>query len=206
MPDRFANITAKIERAEKHINDFATEWIAFVRCAYEVVPDKDLDEAGRRNFRLRVKEEIPYSLSTIIGDAVGNLRAALDYVIYQLLDAKGVEVSRHHYFPISPDAAGFETSYQAKVKGVGDEAESLIKALKPYKGGTDGFWHLNELCRTDKHRLLLTVVVRPSATALNLSDVFTSMPRLLGATDADRERVLDELRGQFIVIHGKIAP
>jgi hypothetical protein len=101
MANRLAGITAKIERAEKHINDFGTEWIAFGRGAYEVIPDKNLDEAGRRNFRLTIKEEIPLLLSTIIGDAVNNMRSALDYVIYQLLDVKDVKVGTHHYFPLA---------------------------------------------------------------------------------------------------------
>jgi hypothetical protein len=205
MSDRLAGITAKIERAEKHVNDFTAEWIAFSRRAYEVIADEELDEAGRRNFRLRIKEDAPLSLSTNIGDAVSNMRSALDYLVYQLLDSRGVEVGRHHYFPISGSAEKFETSYGGKIKGVGDEAVSIIKGLKPYKGGTDGFWHLDELCRTDKHRLLLTVVTRPESTGLSLADVYGSM-QMPWLSDINREAMLDKLQGQFLFIPGKPAP
>jgi hypothetical protein len=203
MVDRFVGITAKIERAEEHINNFGTEWIAFGRRAYEIVPDQDLDEAGRRVFRISVNQEIPPRLSTIIGDAVQSMRSALDHLIFQLLAAKGVPAGRHHYFPIAESADKFEASYQGKVQGVGDEAERLISALKPYKGGTDGYWTLDELSKTDKHRLLLTTVIRPEGLALNLADAFAGMPLLSGA---ERDQFLAGLRNQFILIRASGKP
>lgn len=203
MPDRLIGIATKIERAEKHIRDLKAEWRAFGRRAYGI---RAYEEGQVRNYRVRVREAIPLQLSTIIGDAVSNLRSALDYLVYQLLDAKSLKAGRHHYFPISPGAKEFKSSYRGKIKGVGDEAERLIEALKPYKGGTDGFWHLNELCRIDKHRLLITVAIRPGALALNLADQYAELLRDMPPSprhEGGRQELLGKLRDQFIAIRGR---
>ena len=206
MSDRLVGITAKIDRADKHIRDFQGEWTGFAKRAYEIFSEEDGD---RRTFRVRIKEDPPPYLSTIVGDAVVNLRTALDYLIYQLLDANSQPITRYHYFPIAENAEVFSKSYLRKIKGVGQTAEQLIASLKPYKGGNDLFFYLNELCRKDKHRLLVMLVINPSALALNLGDMVKNMPPIHG-TRPGYSREMDEmaatLGGRFLVIHGGKTP
>ena len=99
-PEAFAGARLKIERAHEHVRD-AERWInAFIdmniyRISFEVNPD-----TGENFIRFSgTWINPPGSLSTIIGDAVHNLRTSLDYVATEIRRAGGLDVERG-YFPI----------------------------------------------------------------------------------------------------------
>lgn len=203
--NRLSGIEAKIERAAKHINDFDAEWRTFAARAYTLNIADELDGDGRRPVRLSINEEVPTSLSACVGDAINNLRTALDYLIYQLLDLNHIDVGPHHYFPIGRDADHFASSYAGKVQGIGQTAEELIKGLKPYKGGTDGFWQLDELCKRDKHRLLVTVMVKPPDTlAIDFEAITSAMMATLRGVEPENPPA--PFSGQYLLIRGTPDP
>jgi len=43
------------------------------------------------------------------------------------------------------------------LRGASDATRTLVKRLKPYKGGTDAFWRLHKLDILDKHTILVPV-------------------------------------------------
>ena len=104
---------------------------------------------------------IPQMLSLIAGDAIQNLRTALDYLIVQLVDAHSGDVGekrlRKIFFPMFESAEEMTPSeIKRKIGGVSPDAKKGILALKPYKGGNNDLWGLHELNRVEKHRLLIT--------------------------------------------------
>ena len=88
----------KVQRAKKHISDLHNEIAAYMRRKpYRIVVEQDT-EPQRCVLVIRVREEVPDNLATIIGDAVHNLRTALDILACELVrinsgDPEGV------YFP-----------------------------------------------------------------------------------------------------------
>jgi len=95
------------------------------------------------------------------GDVVVNLRGALDHLAYQLTKVHRPRITikeeRDISFPICKDLAGYEKARKTVIKLVGPRAIKLIDALKPYKGGNEALFRLNELNNINKHKLLPTI-------------------------------------------------
>jgi hypothetical protein len=157
--DRITAIRAKVERAKEHIRNLESRVYGFLASQpYNVVPDDNL-KPGRRCIVVADVAPIPLAIPIILGDVLQNLRSALDHLIYNLViantgsDPKDSKIM----FPIFDCASKYETGSLRKVRGVHKEAIDLIGALKPYRGGNDALWGLNELNNIDKHRLLIMV-------------------------------------------------
>jgi len=77
----------KFERAREHIEaleDAAEAWLD--TDAYTIVRDVD-PQSGLTVRRAKITESPPYSLGLIAGDAIHNLRAALDHVVYAISES-----------------------------------------------------------------------------------------------------------------------
>jgi hypothetical protein len=58
-------------------------------------------------------------------------------------------------FPICESKTVYDDKKRRQTRGMTRQAISAIDAVKPYKGGNDFLWRLNERNNIDKHRLLL---------------------------------------------------
>jgi len=112
-------------------------------------------------------------ISVLIGDALHNMRSALDHLAYALTNAYTPsltdEIGSRSEFPIfgDEDRKGrlgkgvtlFQSSL-AKIQGWDPAAKAVVEGLQPYKRGNDfredPLWALQELDRIGKHRLLHT--------------------------------------------------
>lgn len=87
MTSRRASIDgclAKLDRADEHLEALSAETLAFLRSRpIELRGEMDKD-IGRYSVRIRLKERPPVRLGLIVGDAVHNLRAALDHLATNL--------------------------------------------------------------------------------------------------------------------------
>jgi hypothetical protein len=80
--------SARAARARQHIYNLRAEVDGFIRGgSYEVVPEQR-SEPGETTYRLRMSQPIPIHFSTAIGDALHNLRSALD--------CAACEIARRH--------------------------------------------------------------------------------------------------------------
>ena len=156
--ERLSLILAKVERAKKHINDFdlaVRTWL-FEANPYQVATKRDPQTRELIYYCPRVTP-FPYEFATTVGDAIQNLRSALDHLGTQLVIANGKQPTRHTAFPIFDDLPRYEAESKRIVKGMRQDAIDAIKAVKPYKGGNDNLWRLHRLNIVDKHRLLIAV-------------------------------------------------
>src|SRR4051794_31955132 len=85
MPEKtFAASNLKLERGRYHINYLDREISKFLRRK----PFRafiEMDSPGRRRLTYRVREPVPKIFSAVIGDAVHNLRSALDIMMCDLV-------------------------------------------------------------------------------------------------------------------------
>ena len=157
--ERLALISIKIERAKEHVRNLEAEIRSFFMTNPYVVGTKRDPQTRKLIYYLVSVREIPVRLSVITGDALHNIRSALDYLAYQLILIGGGTPDRQSGFPITntDDAAQYEANRTRKVKGMRPDAIKAIDAIKPYKSGNDTLWRLNELNNIDKHRLVVTI-------------------------------------------------
>ena len=111
--ERLALVRLKVERAEKHFIELEVAIQAFLATEpYRVIKKINpqvVCEISQAN-------SVPDHIGAIIGDAVQNLRSALDHLCRQLmLVAMGVEASeRDSHFPIGDGS----NKYESKVRGM----------------------------------------------------------------------------------------
>ena len=81
---------AKVERARHHIEEADGAIREFLsRRPYRFIVEADEDPSYKR-IVLTDAEPIPSTFSPIIGDAIHNLRSALDHVAWSLFRSKGI--------------------------------------------------------------------------------------------------------------------
>src|SRR5579862_1283216 len=152
----------KIERANHHILDL--DKVCHIFCdsdPCEVIPEEN-PQNGAYSFQVRHRLSIPPEIPCVLGDAVHNLRSALDHLICALIIANGNEICRKNAFPAPrrrrrkrQSRAERKAEFEAQVKGMSKRAIRAIRSLKPYKGWKTHIRVLHEMDITDKHRLLL---------------------------------------------------
>jgi len=155
MEDPFRSSQRKLARGKHHIEILKRDIDAFFKenpCERAIEPNPEL--SGYVDWKIKIPKPIPEQLAEIIGDAANNLRAALDHAVYAFAIAGGRTKPREAYFPISGSAATFESNMKGRCKDVPQEIFPILRAFKPYKGGNDLLWALNEVCLRDKHILL----------------------------------------------------
>ncbi len=159
MSDNLQSARSKIDRAKKHIADLDGALSSFNDSKPYRVETKRDPQTGQQIHYMASVADVPLAVSLIAGDAIHNLRSALDYLACQLVAiGTGKLPGSHVYFPIGNDAADYESRCSGQVKGARQDAIKAIDAIEPYKGGKGHqLWILHKLDIADKHRLLLTV-------------------------------------------------
>src|ERR1019366_5011413 len=112
-----------------------------------------LDHGPEQKFR--------FELAPVVGDAIHNLRTALDLTWYEFLDHHApAAISDHTSFPVRKTRQGVIAALgNAEIKRLGSRLFDLIVSdLQPYKGGQgEIIYSLHELDIRDKHMLLLPI-------------------------------------------------
>lgn len=162
MPDRFRSSRRKIARAKKHVAEFEAEVGRFLLQdnLYEAFVDNDPQRPGKDIWKLRLTQPFPEVLDEIVGDAVNNLRAALDHACHAAAVASGLTKPLHTYFPFGKTQAEFENTMRGNCKDVPLDVHALIRRYGPYRGGNDVLWSLNFISVRDKHTWLIKVGTR----------------------------------------------
>lgn len=100
----------------------------------------------------------------IIGDAIHNLRTALDQMASELARIND-RSDKDVYFPFAVDLETLEKSEKFKAfKKCGQDCVDELLNLKPYRGGNDALRAVHDLDNHDKHTALV-----PASQSLNVS-------------------------------------
>ena len=107
-------------------------------------------------FHFLERSTAPHEWGTVIGDCLHNMRSALDHLVYAL--AGSAARNARTEFPIFVDRDQFRSKQGRLLRGVADDAVTVIKWVQPYRWGARAsihpLWILHELNNIDKHRLL----------------------------------------------------
>jgi hypothetical protein len=158
--DRIRGVRLKIERAKEHIRDLDAAIGDFLRDGAYRLGAKPHPVAEIKHTTLYVAEvkPIPSRLSLLIGDAIHNLRSALDHLAWQLVEAGGGVPDRNTYFPICETSQQYASAIgKGEILKIAPEARNMIQLVQPYVTMEQTLWLIHYLDIVDKHRLLLTV-------------------------------------------------
>lgn len=163
MSDKISGANAKVEWADKHIDDFKEELVRFQNAyPYKFTAERD-PETRQPVYYMTEVADVPRDAVLIASDVLQCLRTALDYLIC----AHSKKTTPLTAFPIfDPQKIG-KTYLAGKIGEMPPSAQKIVTDLKPYKGGNETLWKLHELNRIDKHRLL--VAASTSLRAFNVN-------------------------------------
>lgn len=155
--DRLELIAVKLDRAKEHLVTLSTDVHAYLDSKPYAVEAKRAPDTGRLIYFVAGVRPTPLRIPAVLGDAIHNLRSALDHLAYQLVwVGSGRKPSSHVYFPIADDRVKYIEQRRRQIKGAAPAAIATLDGLMPYKGGSDALWRLHKLNIVDKHRVLLT--------------------------------------------------
>jgi hypothetical protein len=157
MKEKTRIVGLKVKRAREHIADLDRRIHLFFTGPpnpYPLIREIET-HTGDLVIKLDRCEPVPEDLPLVIGDALQNLRTALDHLVWQLVLSNGGTPGTQTAFPITKNAQQYKSVAPGKTKGVTPEAAKMIDAFRPYGGGNEVLFGLHLLNNSDKHRLLL---------------------------------------------------
>ena len=169
-PPDLIDITHRLERAKEHIETVRSRTKTFLERDPKPLDFRTEEQSGPGNAKQYVlfaviREEPPRNLGAPVGDAIQNIRNALDYLIDELSPPKFRRRGRTG-FPIYDDKCLFEVEGRRLIRGITGDALTLIERFQPYKRtdppSNDPLSVLRRLSNKDKHRLLLPVAAAVS--------------------------------------------
>lgn len=160
----FESAFLKVKRANHHVSDLRSSFNAHIqRHTYILRPE--LNPNGVLETYVEFSEGLPSDIPVITGDAVHNLRSALDHATWELIGLDGGKQNSNTSFPSSMRVTN-QIEYEALCKRIEtprSDTKEFFMSFAAYPGGRgDVFHRLHELNRIDKHRGL-TLVARSTS-------------------------------------------
>jgi hypothetical protein len=173
MAPLFWEARSKIDRAEEHINELNKMIGELIdTTSYRVFVDNDADTCS--NF-LKVKaiKAIPARFAFVVGDALHNIRASLDYAMNEIELLTNGERTDYTAFPIRETPEGLKAAINGGLKQKAPEQVLVCieDIVQPYCGGeAEPFWGLHQLDIMDKHQLLVTCTELTDIVGIRIED------------------------------------
>lgn len=177
--DPFAASYMKLHRASQFIDELECERARYEASKPVTAKMIETPEGPQVGLHLAASGLLP---GAILGDAVHNIRAALDLAACEMCRRKG-KSDKDVYFPFAASADLFEEQIsRSKIERAGPEAGTLLRKIAPYRGGNDDLRAIHDLDIMDKHRILLPLSKVTNVQLDATYDIDNPMDAKLAAT------------------------
>lgn len=163
---KFGNACWHLKQLEKGIQDWSH--------SAAIGTKKTLSDEGRTLTVTFEFTNLPPSSewSLILGDAIHNLRSALDSLALDLARMGSVnpEQEKYVYFPICNTQKCWKTAVEKSLKTVAQDALDIIHHFQPFtrnKPNSSALLLLNQLSNRDKHRAAIDIVDKVKSIGLD---------------------------------------
>jgi len=157
----FEGSRLRINRANQHIRDLKAALEAYCKTDFcRIGVDAEARE-GISVLRLETIRPLPGDVPLMLGDAIHNLRTALDFLACDIVRSGGKQPTRYTRFV-------FDSSREKLVVGLAsgpmkaarpDLLDLIVDKIRPYKGGDEALYGLNDLDIDERHRPIVPVFV-----------------------------------------------
>ncbi|MDX6451427.1 MAG: hypothetical protein QOH16_1476 [Gaiellaceae bacterium] len=176
MPHPLDGARAKLTRARLHLSDLEHRIEEYLQTQpIQIREQHDKDGATRHiQWIATASTEPPAELGLIVGDWAQNVRAALDYTVYELVRREtGDDDPRWTQFPIVVDEARYAAQEQSRLRGAPRWSLPIFRGLQPFNDAADAAYHqlalLADVSNRDKHRLLHTAAMEIAGSQARVS-------------------------------------
>jgi hypothetical protein len=162
----------------KHIRDLNQLLDTFAKSDFYVVTVEEYK--GKNHVRIDIDKSgfSTIEAALIIGDALHNLKSALDLLYFKAMRETTGTVDHRTRFPIRDEREELVAAVDGglKKKALTDDPSALkirtviVDVIKPYQAGNPTLWALHDMNITDKHQLLIPVFDVMRFTDIRLED------------------------------------
>jgi hypothetical protein len=133
----------KLSWAEEQIQEFQRQLRRFVQSEpYQRVVEID-PQTAEHVVKFRLTRPMPRELKHVTASVVGNLRATLDQAAFATAIADG-KSGKFAAFPFARTEAEISDAARSRSKQIPADIFAVMASFKPYRGGNDALWALNE--------------------------------------------------------------
>lgn len=158
----------KLARVQRFLDELDVEITKYQKSKPAKIVFDDKREPGLMVIRADILAEPPVSIPLAIGDAIHNMRSALDILACDLVRRAGGTPGTNVMYPFCNDAASLDDVIKKRgLSGLTSAELDAIRDTKPYKGGNDILRSIHDLDIDDKHKLLLTSITTAMAKNVN---------------------------------------
>ena len=163
----------KLKRGIEHVRTLLDEVRSYEKAsAYLFSSEREIrseTEAVYRCFATR-QVAMPMHWPLLAGEAIQNLRSALDHLVYEKSGGKSSTS-----FPVFTDRKEYEEKAPGRLKGVSEEVRDQIAEFQPFRFMPEDACHhplaqLSSLSNRDKHRVLSTVASAVTREGVGIPD------------------------------------
>jgi hypothetical protein len=178
----FDSAAKKIDWAEEHIRNLRERFRIFADSnPYSFLTKAD-PKTGDLTFSLRFQNPMPPEFGLIIGDAIHNLRTALDHMTWELIGLDNGTQDGSLHFPSREVRNDFEAVCDG-IKTPRADTKAFFKGLAVYIGGQRQ--SLNGICildNSDKHKIITPLVSAGSVSNFRIINPDGSVGVTFGTT------------------------
>ena len=165
-------ILAKLDRARVHDDQFNQKWSLFATSSiYTVTTDQEAPWTVHMTWTYQPDSPETQAalteLSLVYADLLGNLRATLDYLTWQLVIVAGNTPTSQTGFPAAKNSSNFGSLRTQKLGGIQDIWADLIESLQPYHAQNlhdDMLFILDHNNNVAKHRAMHAAIFSMDTT------------------------------------------
>lgn len=173
--DQFGYAKLKIKRANKHIDDFKSVADGVEKAKRSCTDESIEHGAVRITHEIVDAEGMLFEMALIMGDALHNLKSALDYAWTGAMSRVPGVATNHSKFPVSDTREGLAAMVNStQIESLSPSLYSLIMDhLQPYQSSDTFIWEIHRLNIIDKHKLLVPTYMRVGVSDMKLRNKIT---------------------------------
>lgn len=148
--EMLADAQALLEELDKSVTSF------FQASPYKTVIEYNAKN-GSNTHKIKLTQELPGRVRSQVRHIASDIRGALDHVGYAAALCSGNSKPRKTMFPF---AKSIDEERNVKTRNCKDLPEEIFNefwGFKPYIGGDNVLWSLNEIANCNKHRAVVPV-------------------------------------------------
>lgn len=155
----FEGSELQVINARRHIRSLEAEFVKCQESFPQNLPDPTWDGKGLWYWDLPVPKQPPVAISSIVMDAVHNLRSALDLLImdtFTVIERNG----KGSHFPFAIDIDELRAKFisnKYKLRKLPEGVLSIIETYEPFHGGRFDLRALHDIDISNKHNALVLV-------------------------------------------------
>lgn len=166
----FDSARLKVERAKKHIGDLQAAFESFIQShPHEFITEND-PQTGILTVEVRFREPVPPTLALILGDAIHNLRTALDHAMWELIGIDGGTPDRQTAFPFSKNRKDYEAACKGIKTPCADTKRFFMTLQACPSGAGEKLYALSLLDNAEKHKMLTPIIGAANIGHLEIID------------------------------------